>query len=69
MRMRLIESIKTHLPKFHAKAGAAFQLDETYLRESFKGNHTKGEFTVSFLARHRARPLPSAGSRASRSAS
>lgn len=61
MRMRLIESIKGHLPEFHAKAGAAVQLDETYLRESFKGNHTKGEFTLPRPARHRGTPASKRG--------
>lgn len=61
MRMRLIESIKGHLPEFHAKAGAAVQLDETYLRESFKGNHTKGEFTLPRPACHRGTPASKRG--------
>lgn len=61
MRMRLIESIKGHLPEFRAKAGAAVQLDETYLRESFKGNHTKGEFTLPRPARHRGTPASKRG--------
>lgn len=46
MRMRLIESIRRHLPRFHAAAGCAVQLDETYLRESFKGNHRRGKFRL-----------------------
>lgn len=43
MRMRPIESIRRHLPRFHADAGCAVQVDETYLRESFKGNHKRGQ--------------------------
>ena len=53
MRMRLIESIKRHPPKFFAGTGASVQLDETYLRESFKGNHTRGRFRFPRGARHR----------------
>lgn len=61
MRMRLIESIRRHLPRFHAAAGCAVQLDETYLRESFKGNHTKGKFVMPRTARHRGASLHKRG--------
>ena len=61
MRMRLIESIKRHLPKFLAGAGASVQLDETYLRESFKGNHTRGKFRLPREARHRGTPASKRG--------
>ena len=59
--MRLIESISRHLPRFHAAAGCAVQLDETYLRESFKGNHTKGKFVMPRTARHRGASLHKRG--------
>ena len=61
MRMRLIESIKRHLPKFLAGAGASVQLDETYLRESFKGNHTRGKFRLPREAHHRGTPASKRG--------
>lgn len=61
MRMRLIESIRLHLPGFHAGAGMRVQLDETYLRESFKGNHTKGRFTMPRPSRHRGTPASKRG--------
>lgn len=61
MRMRLIESIKRHLPKFLAGAGASVQLDETYLRESFKGNHTHGKFRLPREAHHRGTPASKRG--------
>lgn len=61
MRMRLIESIRRHLPRFHAAAGCAVQLDETYLRESFKGNHRRGKFRLPRPARHRGTPASKRG--------
>lgn len=61
MRMRLIESLKRHLPRFFAAAGATVQLDETYLRESFKGNHTRGKFRLPRPARHRGTPASKRG--------
>ena len=61
MRMRLIESLKRHLPKFLAGAGSCVQLDETHLRESFKGNHTRGDFRLPRPARHRGTPASKRG--------
>lgn len=61
MRMRLIESIRCHLPRFHAAAGCAVQLDETYLRESFKGNHKRGKFHLPRPAHHRGTPASKRG--------
>lgn len=61
MRMRRIESLKRHLPKFFAGAGISVQLDETYLRESFKGNHTRGKFQLPRQARHRGTPASKRG--------
>lgn len=37
------------------------QLDETYLRESFKDNHTRGEFRLLRPARHRGTPASKRG--------
>lgn len=53
MRMRLIESIRLHLPDFRADAGMQVRLDETYLRESFKGNHTRDRFRLPRPSRYR----------------
>lgn len=61
MRMRLIESIRLHLPDFHAGMGMRVQLDETYLRESFKGNHTRGRFRLPRPSRHRGTPASKRG--------
>jgi transposase-like protein len=61
MRMRLVESIRRHLPRFHADAGCAVQLDETYLRESFKGNHKRGRFRLPRPAHHRSTPASKRG--------
>ena len=61
IRMRLIESLKRHLPRFFANAGETVQLDETYLRESFKDNHTRGEFRLLRPARHRGTPASKRG--------
>ena len=61
MRMRLVESLKRHLPRFFANAGTTVQLDETYLRESFKGNHTRGKFRLPRPARHRGTPASKRG--------
>ena len=49
------------LAPFLAKAGASVQLDETYLRESFKGNHMRGKFRLPREARHRGTPASKRG--------
>ncbi|PJM76623.1 IS1/IS1595 family N-terminal zinc-binding domain-containing protein [Bifidobacterium felsineum] len=46
MRRRLLKCLERYLPKFTAGAGVSVQLDETHLRESFKGNHRKGRFVL-----------------------
>ena len=61
MRRRLLKCLERHLPKFVAGAGVSVQLDETYLRESFKGNHTKGKFVMPRTARHRGASLHKRG--------
>ena len=40
MRRRLLKCLERYLPMFVAGAGVSVQLDETYLRESFKGTRT-----------------------------
>lgn len=45
------------LPGFPRRAGQACELDETYFPESFKGNHSKGSFTLPRKARHRGKQV------------
>lgn len=61
MRRRLLKCLERYLPKFAAGAGVSVQLDETYLRESFKGNHTRGKFVLPRPAHHRGRSLHKRG--------
>ena len=61
MRRRLLKCLERYLPKFAAGAGVSVQLDETYLRESFKGNHRKGKFVMPRTARHRGGSLHKRG--------
>lgn len=61
---RLEENVRREqrkLPRFHADAGCAVQLDETYLRESFKGNHKRGKFRLPRPAHHRGTPASKRG--------
>ena len=53
MRRRLLKCLERYLPKFVAGAGVSVQLDETYLRESFKGQPHQGQ------VRHAAYRSPS----------
>ena len=39
MRRRILELIHSHLPSFEINPGSGVELDETFFRESFKGNH------------------------------
>lgn len=55
MRHRLIECLKACSPDFRVGRGGACELDQTYLPESFKGNHSKGSFTLPRKARHRGK--------------
>ena len=57
MRHRLIECLKEYSPTFHVGQGQACELDETYFPESFKGNHSKGSFTLPRKARHRGKQV------------
>lgn len=61
MRRRLLKCLERFLPKFMAGAGVSVQLDETYLRESFKGNHKRGKFRLPRPARHRGGSLRKRG--------
>ena len=57
MRLRLIECLKAYSPDFRVGRGGACELDETYFPESFKGNHSKGSFTLPRKARHRGKQV------------
>ena len=57
MRRRLLKCPERFLPRFAAGAGVSVQLDETYLREGFKGNHRKGKFVLPRPARRRGGSL------------
>lgn len=61
MRLRLIECLKEYSPEFHVGQGQACELDETYFPESFKGNHSKGSFTLPRKARHRGKQVHKRG--------
>ena len=50
------------LPVFHAESGTEVQLDETYHRESFKGNHTRSTtFRMPRESHHRGTPASRRG--------
>ena len=47
MRHRILECIKQNKSQFIINENNKGQLDETYLRENFKGNHTKStDFSI-----------------------
>ena len=45
-RQRVIECVRRYTPVLRSEAGSCVQLDETYFRESFKGNHAKSTVFV-----------------------
>ena len=59
MRHRLIECLSAYSPSFKTGrgCGCGCELDETYFPESFKGNHTKGSFTMPRHSRHRGKQV------------
>lgn len=62
MRQRVIECIRRYTPVLRSEAGSCVQLDETYFRESFKGNHTKSAvFVMPRKARKRTKSLRKRG--------
>ena len=46
MRHRILEAIHKHMPSFQVEAGCGAELDETFFRESFSGNHLQSEFQM-----------------------
>ena len=62
MRQRVIECIRRYTPVLRSEAGMSVQLDETYFRESFKGNHTKSAvFVMPRKAHKRTKALRKRG--------
>ncbi len=61
MRHRLIEAVSNYNRPFSVGDGVGCELDETYFPESFKGNHTKGDFALPRPSRHRAREVRKRG--------
>lgn len=62
MHRRIIECIRNYSPAFHADSGVEVQLDETYFRESFKGNHKRSStFAMPRASRHRGTPASKRG--------
>ena len=57
MRHRLIECLSAYSPSFRVERGCGCELDETYLPESFKGNHAKGSFAMPRPSRHRGKQV------------
>lgn len=57
MRHRLIECLSAYSPSFKVERGCGCELDETYFPESFKGNHTKGSFTMPRPSRQRGKQV------------
>ena len=57
MRHRLIECLSAYTPSFKVERGCGCELDETYLPESFKGNHAKGSFAMPRPSRHRGKQV------------
>lgn len=57
MRHRLIECLSAYSPSFRVERGCGCELDETYFPESFKGNHTKGSFTMPRPSRQRGKQV------------
>ena len=61
MRHRLIECLSAYSPSFRVERGCGCELDETYFPEPFKGNHTRGSFTMPRPFRHRGKQVHGRG--------
>lgn len=53
MRRRILEVVAKFNGAFSVSEGCGCELDETYFRESFKGNHANGSFKMPRKPRHR----------------
>ena len=57
MRHRILEATRKHMPSFQVEAGCGAELDETFFRESFSGNHTHSDFELPREAfKHAGKP-------------
>ena len=55
MRHRLLEALRKHMPSFQVEPGCGVELDETFLPESFTGNHARStDFKMPRRARKHA---------------
>ncbi len=61
MRHRIIECIFKSLPSFQVESGCSAELDETFFRESFKGNHDRSAFRLPRPPRHHGGKLHTRG--------
>lgn len=52
MRHRILECISQNMPAFRSAAGDGMEVDECYLRESFKGNRRNAECGMPRDPRH-----------------
>lgn len=52
MRHRIIEALHGHIPSIEVRKGCGVELDETFFRENFKGNHAHGSFELPRPTRH-----------------
>lgn len=57
MRHRILECIAQNMPVFRSAAGDGMQIDECYLRESFKGNRSNAECGIPRRAHHRPKAI------------
>lgn len=61
MRVHLVTCMEQYLPAFQASVGESVELDETYVSESFTGNHKKGKFMPPRPTPHRGKSLKKRG--------
>ena len=51
MRHRILEAISQNMPAFRSSCGDGMELDECYIRESFKGNRSRCGYSIPRRAR------------------
>ena len=57
MRHRVLECLARNIPAFRSAAGDGMEIDELYLRESFKGNRRNAACGIPRKARRRSRAV------------
>ena len=60
MRHRVLEALAKRTPAFRVGPGCGAEVDESYFRESFKGNHTNSAFDMPRPPRRHGRKAPNA---------